>query len=55
MSFKRRFMSMLFKLPPATAKKLEYEADLAVPMPDGVTLYADRISPTGGKDLPVIL
>ncbi len=55
MPLKRKFISTIFKLPPATAKKLEYETDIPVQMPDGVILYADRISPAGGKGLPVIL
>ncbi len=45
----------LLKLPPATARKVVVERDLAVPADDGVTLLADHWAPVGGGKLPTAL
>jgi putative CocE/NonD family hydrolase len=45
----------LLKLPPATARKVRVERDLAVPADDGVTLLADHWAPEGAGKLPTAL
>ena len=55
MSFMSRLMSLILSLPPATHRKLEFQPDLQIPMPDGVVLLANRIAPVGGEHLPIIL
>ncbi len=44
-----------FRLPPPVARRIGVERDLAVPMPDGVTLLADRYVPLGEAKAPVVL
>src|SRR6185312_186890 len=48
-------MSAALRLPPAQTRDLIVERDLAVPMPDGTTLLADRYAPRGRDHLPVVL
>lgn len=55
MSFLSRLMSLILSLPPATHRKLEFQPDLQIPMPDGVVLLANRVAPVGGESLPIIL
>jgi uncharacterized protein len=42
-------------LPPATRRRVRVEADLAVPMRDGVVLRADRYVPDGEDRAPLVL
>ena len=44
-----------FGLPPAQSTDVIVERDLRVPMPDGVTLLADRYAPRGVEDAPLVL
>jgi uncharacterized protein len=46
---------MMMGLPKATARKLECQVDLEIPMRDGVVLLANRVAPVGGEALPIIL
>ena len=55
MPFMSRLMSLIISLPPATHRKLEFQPDLQIPMPDGVVLLANRTAPVGGESLPIIL
>jgi uncharacterized protein len=48
-------VSLLLKLPAATTRRIAVERDLSVPMPDGVTLLADRYFPKTHDALPTIL
>jgi putative CocE/NonD family hydrolase len=46
----------LFKLPPPITRNVLVQRDLRVPMPDGVTLLADRWAPrVGGDRMPTAL
>ena len=56
MTIASRLFGILAKLPPATSYDVIVERDLPVPMPDGVTLFADRyIPPRGATHPPTIL
>ncbi|MCL1897160.1 MAG: CocE/NonD family hydrolase [Clostridiales bacterium] len=56
MSIGNRFLARYLGLPPAKGKKLDVQKDIAIPMRDGVILYADLISPAGaGAGVPAIL
>lgn len=48
-------MSAALQLPPAHTRDVVIERNLAVPMPDGVVLQADRYAPRGSSGLPVVL
>ena len=50
-----RLVDKLLGLPPAEGPKPVVTRDLAVPMPDGVTLLADRYAPAGTTSAPVVL
>ncbi|WP_345564847.1 CocE/NonD family hydrolase [Nonomuraea rosea] len=50
-----RLISRMLDLPPAVATDLEYQTDLAAPMPDGAVLLATRVAPRGGEGLPILL
>lgn len=43
-----RFLGNAMKLPAAQSHAVKVERDLAIPMPDGVVLLADRFIPAGG-------
>lgn len=55
MSILSRALGWYFKLPPAETHDVAVERNLAVPMPDGVTLLADRLYPRHGPPRPAIL
>jgi uncharacterized protein len=48
-------VSLLLKLPPPTTRDIAVERNIAVPMPDGVTLLADRYFPRNLDKAPTIL
>jgi uncharacterized protein len=50
-----RFFERAMRLPPAHTRDLLVERDLSVPMPDGVTLLADRYVAAGAAQPPLIL
>jgi uncharacterized protein len=50
-----RFLGKSMKLPPAQSHAVKVERNLAIPMPDGVVLLADRFVPAGGADAPLVL
>ncbi|MGW5744868.1 CocE/NonD family hydrolase [Amycolatopsis sp. NPDC003861] len=50
-----RLVDKLLGLPRAEGPKPVVTRDLAVPMPDGVTLLADRYAPAGTTSAPVVL
>ncbi|RVX40848.1 hypothetical protein EDD27_3284 [Nonomuraea polychroma] len=50
-----RLFDRLLGLPETTTPDVEVARDLRVPMPDGVTLVADRCRPLGAGSLPVVL
>ncbi|HKW23904.1 MAG TPA: X-Pro dipeptidyl-peptidase, partial [Ktedonobacterales bacterium] len=45
MSLTSRIIGQIMKLPPAETHKYTVTRDVAVPMPDGVTLLADHYVP----------
>jgi putative CocE/NonD family hydrolase len=52
----RRIFSRVFALPKPTTPRIIGELDVAIPMPDGVTLLADRWAPeTLAAETPTIL
>ncbi len=55
MGLSQLILERIAKLPPATTPRIGVERDLAVPMPDGVQLLADRYFPLDRHDAPVIL
>jgi putative CocE/NonD family hydrolase len=55
MTLLSRLVGTFAKLPPAKTHTVVIERDLHVPMPDGVTLLADRYTPRGDERLPTIL
>jgi uncharacterized protein len=55
MTVMSRVMERAMKLPPAQTRDLAVERDLAVPMPDGVTLLADRYVAPGADRPPLVL
>ena len=50
-----RFLGKAMKLPAAQSHAVKVERDLAIAMPDGVVLLADRFIPAGGADAPLVL
>ena len=50
-----RFLGNAMKMPPAQSHSVKVERNLAIPMPDGVVLLADRFIPAGGADAPLVL
>jgi uncharacterized protein len=50
-----RFFERRLALPPAQTRDIEVQRDLRIPMPDGVTLLADRYVPRGAGKLPLVL
>ncbi len=55
MSAGSRAVELLARLPQAHTRAVVVERDLQVPMPDGVTLLANRYSPRGGGARPIVL
>src|SRR5262249_25385205 len=55
MTLRSRAVQRLAGLPPATTRDVAVERDLAVPMPDGVVLLADRYAPRGVERPPLLL
>jgi uncharacterized protein len=55
MTFASRFMGQALKLPPPSARDVDVERDLRVPMPDGAVLLADRYAPRGADRPPLLL
>jgi uncharacterized protein len=55
MSLTGRVITWLMKLPPAGAPNVTIKRDVAVPLPDGVTLLADHYSPQTDRPCPTIL
>jgi putative CocE/NonD family hydrolase len=55
MTLASRVFARLLDLPPADTHDVLLERDLAVPMPDGVTLLADRYTPREGGKRPTLL
>ena len=55
MTLATRVLARLLELPPAETQDVLVEKDLAVPMPDGVSLLADHYAPRGGGTLPTLL
>jgi uncharacterized protein len=47
MTLTSRFFERAMDLPPAQTRNVDVQRDLRVPMPDGVTLLADRYAPAG--------
>jgi uncharacterized protein len=54
MTFASRFMGQALKLPPPSARDVDVERDLRVPMPDGAVLLADRYVPRGADRPPLL-
>jgi uncharacterized protein len=50
-----RIIDRVLRLPPAVAPNPVVRRDIAIPMPDGVTLLADWYRPSGFQPLPVVL
>lgn len=50
-----RSLARTLKLPPAGPASVKVERDIAVPMPDGVVLLADRYAPSGAGPAPLVL
>jgi putative CocE/NonD family hydrolase len=50
-----RFLGKAMKLPAAESHAVKVDRDLAIPMPDGTVLLADRFIPAGGSDSPLVL
>lgn len=50
-----RLAARVYRLPPAVNSKIDTDAGLPVPMPDGAVLYASRFFPKGGDNLPIVL
>ncbi len=55
MTLVSRLFGKLFKLPPAETYNVGLDKDLAVPLPDGVTLLADHYYPRGVGERPTVL
>ncbi len=55
MTLVSRLVGIVAKLPPAKTHAVVVERDLKIPMPDGVTLLANRYIPRGGEHAPIIL
>lgn len=50
-----RIVDRLLRMPPAVVPKPVVHRDISIPMPDGVTLRADRYGPPGDEPGPVVL
>lgn len=50
-----RFLGKAMKMPAAQSHAVKVDRDLAIPMPDGTVLLADRFIPAGGSDAPLVL
>lgn len=55
MTLASRFFGRALDLPPAETPRVSVDRDLAVPMPDGVVLLADRYAPADGARRPLVL
>jgi hypothetical protein len=55
MSMGSRLLAVLAKLPPPRSRDIAVEEDLRVPMPDGVTLLADRYFARSDSAAPIVL
>ena len=55
MSVATRAIELVARLPPARTRSISVRRDIAVPMPDGVTLLADRYRARDHGLQPVIL
>jgi uncharacterized protein len=55
MTFWSRLVQRAARLPVAETFDVAVERDLAIPMPDGVVLLADRYAPRGDERAPLLL
>jgi putative CocE/NonD family hydrolase len=55
MTIASRYFERSLKLPPASTRDVRVERDLRIPVPDGVTLLADRYRPAGAGNAPLVL
>lgn len=55
MTHMSRYIGRAMKLPPAHTRDVQVQRDLRVPMPDGVTLLADRYVAAGAGTPPLVL
>jgi uncharacterized protein len=55
MTLASRFFARALELPPAGASRVTVQRDLAVPMPDGAVLLADRYAPSSRGLPPLVL
>ena len=55
MTLTSRLFARIAGLPPARTYDVTVEHDLGAPMPDGVTLLADRYAPRGDASAPIVL
>jgi len=55
MTFTSRFFGKALDLPPAETARITVQRDLAMPMPDGAVLLADRYAPAGQEQPPLVL
>jgi uncharacterized protein len=55
MTLTSRFFARALELPPAGLAPVMLQRDLAVPMPDGAVLLADRYTPPGRERAPLVL
>lgn len=55
MSIASRLFARILKLPPAETFDIDVDKDIEIPMPDGVTLLANRFYPRKGGNRPLIM
>src|ERR1700719_3643101 len=55
MSLTNRVVELLARLPPARTRSISVQRGIAIPMPDGVMLLADRYHARGHATEPIIL
>ena len=55
MSLTSRVVAMLARLPPADSRAISVRRNIQIPMPDGVTLLADRYRAPAGATQPIVL
>ncbi len=55
MSLASRALAMIARLPPPRTRAISVRRDIAIPMPDGVTLLADRYRPRADGTTPIVL